>query len=349
MKPVVILDNSLFSVPNCADSGQELEQIINSLLEWSSRSSKRGSVQFAIADDLIDILYADGLFPFTKDIEALLDIYGLNGVYSARDLSSKLLLLLERSETLANVLGSDVEVANTVLSEPLYDGTGLSAALQRSIEKQWATAAVAATELSDFSKMIFFVPGRMPAGNIVVDCDVVSGSILSARVSTGARSSGVSWVRYPQDLLNLLVAEVLWGYAQTASELHFAVSVAARQRCGCRSDFLPSDEFVPFTVGDTFLSSLPGVQAQGFQPRAAVCLNRCALLVIQHCHGKDFSEVRVVDNAQSKRIHVTSRHEAIRLLYWRLESGAIELANFGNKFALEILHGNPSNAAASAF
>ena len=150
-----------------------------------------------------------------------------------------------------------------------------------------------------------------------------------------------STVRTPStftEFVERLDALQLWSKAESDEEIKYAILTRAtsiRKTAGCKN---PEANCDLFSIGRTFRETLAAWQAGGNSKFSSTTFETCARLVAKKpkeaCNM--FGQSRASDLAVSYRTHVTKDHEALRLMYWKLPDGSIELACVGSKHELEI-------------
>jgi hypothetical protein len=149
--------------------------------------------------------------------------------------------------------------------------------------------------------------------------------------------------------IQTLPPDVLWCHADDDTQFALAIRLAAREVrkiSGCPD---PDRNCATFSFGARFVSSLKEWQAAGDGRHASSVLVACARIVARaesddiirfykRASGKGKIEyiTRVIDRAEAWRMHLSKRHEAMRLMFWRKTDGSIEFANVGSKAGLEI-------------
>ena len=138
----------------------------------------------------------------------------------------------------------------------------------------------------------------------------------------------------------------LWKRAVTSEEIGLSLFVGAIEKKFIRGEFRGRLDFPIFGIGSEFVDSLVGNQAIG-AGRFSRATFETALSVICENVGQSMwksersgrKQIIRRDGALAWRCHVSSRHEALRLMYWK-KDGMVEFANVGNKNELTILDGD---------
>ena len=138
----------------------------------------------------------------------------------------------------------------------------------------------------------------------------------------------------------------LWRRADDAEEIVISLFVGAVERGTDAGLFRNQSDIPVFKIGSAFADSLARNQAMGMG-RFSQVTYETALSVICGNAGQTMwrggpqgrKEIRRADGALARRSHVTSRHEALRLMYWTID-GRVEFANVGVKNELVIEDGD---------
>ena len=147
-----------------------------------------------------------------------------------------------------------------------------------------------------------------------------------------------------KDYLLGLDAYKLYEAAVSDYELKLAIFVGALTALRDRGHHTDLDVWQTFTLGPRFIESLKSHQCYGTQNFASTCFDVLRHVVARlekyenspFCTGADRGKQIVRNGQLAWRTHVTKGMQALRLMSWTTSDGSIELANVGNKNALEI-------------
>ena len=347
MKPTILLDTAIFAIPNDLVSEEIFEELFGRIVAWDACIRSQNCVNIAIDDDAISYLALANCFPAHDSIKALLDILELGHVYSARDLNRKIYSILERASPSSEVTGFKVTDCDLIDCHELSINVDNEHLLKASISSV-ATVLFAASQTVQLTNCIF-VPGYNVDGK---------GTRISVSVTVAGKGAGdigcdgpqaldceVKMAQWPEDVLAVLDADAAWDAAEATEELALPISLKAAEKLNIIPQSLPLGQGRGFKVGEGFLASLEHHEAGPSQAFSGTTLDRCASVVAANTNSfeRDFGKSRSADKAQAKRVHVTKRHQALRLMFWHLGE-TIEFANVGVKSELWIDEGNPRGA-----
>lgn len=338
------MDMSLFAIPNAAVSANEVETIFERVRLWATRAERQSAVEFMVESDAVGVLSAANCFPATNNIQALLDLFDLSAVYSARDLNARIFSILERVSAVSDSF--DTALADCDFPEQEDLEVLPAQELRGSSMRTLGSVCLLALERRRPAGMMFIVPGYpADAGE-----RLVRGTITTLGGQETAVNEAIALVPEPRDLLDAIDPQLLWNLAEDGREIHFAIALTARRLTG-GADCVPDEALVACCVGEGFFDSLGRNQASGRGAFANTTRERCAQLLggIFQGHVGDFGEERLSDRSAAKRVHIGKAHQALRLMYWLSPDGEIEFANIGPKRELLIHRGSPHTAQTSAF
>jgi hypothetical protein len=161
----------------------------------------------------------------------------------------------------------------------------------------------------------------------------------------------ISILSVPSAYCGGLDALSVWRTAATAAELRWAIQCQAERLAHENARTSLKD----FRIGTEFLTLLRQNQCLGEGRFCSVVLSKCSQLVagLENLDVDDFRESeapdspprkRIADGAIAKRVHITDRHEALRLMFWLRAGDIIEFASVRGKFDLMIDDGDPEQA-----
>ena len=304
-----------------------------------------GVVSILTSEQTNTALYRANYYPYNDRLSMLLSHFGLDSIYSANDVRVIIQDVIERSTSLEKYIGVDVA---------LYDDP---------------TIVPACTEfysddklLTMFGEIIGIVAAGMklnanladviricaPAAS-AHDCIKFSGALEVSEPDLGfcgALSMSVFLTDRYNVFIRSLDGRVLWSNAVKVEDFVFALFVGAVQRKVEAGTITELSDVALFAVGSGFSDSLVRNQASGAGRYSLATYERTVSIICGRrggamWHGDPVRRKQRVrgDGAIAWRAHVTSRHEALRLMYWTVE-GRIEFANVGKKSELTIVEGD---------
>jgi hypothetical protein len=113
MPPIVVFDVALLAISSQASTSAEAEENFEAINAWATVAERQNCCRVAISSDAVEVLQAANCFPATHQIQALLELFNLKHVFSARDINARIFSLLGRTEKLVDVFGREaVQTAN---------------------------------------------------------------------------------------------------------------------------------------------------------------------------------------------------------------------------------------------
>lgn len=341
----LILDASMFAIPNLAVSEQEAEQIIFKVQDIQEWMDNEYPVHFRTHFDFDGCL--ESLYPDYASIQAFLEMNGLSEVYSTRDIFRVYHSIIERVGRCGDdSIGEPLEVIDASIEPDICKGIS-PVALRNSFQKTIAACLF---------RRNMGVPSYVIAPNGAAEPSVptvnfeCSGAIQAGKNSLIASSSIEGEVTVFSGLFSLFssgVAYDVWQHATCAQGIYSAIWIGALE------EHLKNDESISafnrgVSVGSGFYSSLRDNQCDGSGEFSSVTLKSC-IYCLQYpnviSHKKFQGErPRARDGAEAFRSHITKGNPALRLLTWEKGGSQVEFANVGPKKELCILRGDPSGS-----
>lgn len=327
---------------------EELDRAFSILEGWADKIGKQTCINIVVTDDAVSILEEANCFPAIHNIQALLELYDLEDVFSARDINKRIFKILSRARSLQDVTGVDVQTCDVECPEleRLADLSGILLASAQRLACAVGIFLAGKPSAGDIVAIALGFPTNSPnlklrASNVVADIDGEADRRLD-EVNTHIRLC-----QQPQEFLEQLTAESVWRHADDGSELVLAMAIRAAEKLMIDVGKLPLLSGRSFAVGEHFYESLSKVEALGVNKHASTTLDRCATIIADNTQifERDFRKARWADNAGARRVHLTKHGAGLRLMFWELDDGSIEFANVGVKAALEITESDPAKAA----
>lgn len=345
MLPMVLVDPSVVWMIDSMDEVGVAKDAIASALEWMSPNAG-GALDILLSRRGIEALTNAGAFPAEPRLNEVLASLGLEQVINAKTLAGTVSRFLSCNRWIEDVVGlcdvlyenTDIEpdvslcITNPELRMLSIDSIGLVAVFVQEVNQQFRYGfprqnekhqlIQAATHIS----ILELIGGDQNDKSVKIKLDVLG--------SPCAWSSGLSSLQ-------------IWREAGCSNDLEVAIWLKAKElalqsNCELRS----------FRVGTQFLETLVSCEAVGEGSYAETTLVKCAqlLLLQSNLRPRPFRSsadanasvrLRLRDKAKAWRLHVTSSHQALRLMYWELPTGEIEFATMGPKVDAFIHDGEP--------
>jgi hypothetical protein len=358
---VLAIDPAMLAIPKVIksrDDAIEILERLKSIHRHLLRSRRAGApFQIRVPEDAAGTLEDTGFYPHGDRVKRLFEEFDFGGIYSPRDIHSTVSTILDRGRSLEGCLPvryaycPDVTVAPKAHQE-CHEGFGskldevfvLMAVCAANIESPEGLMAVATTCLDQCQTNV-----QVHADVHMTDPDdAFDGCLPRAVVRAVSVCDGVT------GYFGALTPASVWKVAEGPPLLHMAIRLAVQRLLVSQGRRVNLDDVPRFSVGAGFWTSLNECQADHGQPYASNVLDDCAR-VVAGTVGGDLSKfrvsansskqrVRMADGATAWRMHITARHNALRLMVWKRSDGSFEFANVGNKMEEWIDEGDPKLA-----
>ncbi|WP_297020639.1 hypothetical protein [Thalassospira sp.] len=317
-------------------------------LQLSRFSNFGNHLRTLINPETIDYLSSTDNFPFAHRLENLLASIDENDIVNANDLSSRLTSIIERSIDYDAIGITDLLCSNiNIDGSPLQD---LAPAAQEAEERCVTVSALHACSLLRTKHEVL---SCLPSSNYQVNAhgqihDIEPIECLETDINTPFSFAGtIKNVNLECRIEDYINAWEVWKTSETPEDLELAIYVKAYEILKATGEQNPDLKVSSFKIGDYFLNSLLDNQAARSARFSHTTLNSTARLVagiaLENCNAFRKASAstaaqltRQSDGAKAWRYHLTKGHEALRLMYWSLPNGKIELANVGPKAELLI-------------
>ncbi|SEI01611.1 hypothetical protein SAMN02799636_04951 [Methylobacterium sp. 275MFSha3.1] len=346
MLPSVLFDASYFAMPGASEHVDDIEDIFMNINDWADRMTNQNVADFLIAYDVIDVLSAANCYPLVENVNALLELYELSHVFSANDISSRMLTIMSNAETVLESWGCETdEYQNCAIG-----GVDLSVCgdkiLVENFERLCST--IAHSERSANTRILssFPVNGEILRVSTTVEAVRQKDGATQVVLEPERMTVEIPHIDTPESFLRSLDPLQVWTDAETPEQIHLAVSLQVARDMDLNISSLPLEGESKFFVGSDFIWSLDRHGINDNQQNSAVVLRKCAECVTgaKGTFVRDFGEIRTRDKATSHRMHITKGGAAYRLMFWK-KDGVPELANVGPKNELRILQGGTLHRA----
>jgi hypothetical protein len=347
------LDPTVLVFPD--ESAAELTSRLSTLRTWNRLQLRHPWLGFSLSRSAKQIVVETGLYPAFHAIKASLGKAGLSSVFSANDISAQVNRLLDSLDLEALTPVEDV-LWDDACCRPALKYSSVETRLQTELTRIVVVLAIA-SRLEGSHSSVVALASPQDSGILALRCtvDVVIPEEVGVRVLGEVPcivESEVSVVREAEDLYDLVDPQGVWTAAVTAGDLKLGISLRCRERMQASGIYAGWASIPRFYIGEHFVSSLRPCQAHCDGPHARVVLDRSAMVVLrtENIDIKPFVDregkqrFRGKDAARAYRVHVTTEHEALRLMLWQRPDGFFELANIGLKAELEIAEGDPNRA-----
>lgn len=327
----VYIDTALLSVPNYAVDSETGQEIIDRVIHFSELCSPGFPLRLIIADNVEDMLWANNMGPDYEQIEQFLEIMELKHIYSANDLLQRYHLLFQQCDRAGEVNMVEVRHLQNFVADPVLPDVS-PAFLIDETRRVFATAA-ALTSLQQ----------RLHVGSAFFGSQGTNHDIHVTLVAVDGTDTGklnpppvdvqavVSTFTHLRDLISSSAADELWAIAETAYDLHFAITIGALALQKEAGEGLNATALTRFTIGSEFFRSLEEVECLGTNRYAGAARELCSQIVAGKCNRQinPFSlkgqYVRQSDKSKAWRTHLTNSGLGLRLMYWEGDKG-IEFA-----------------------
>jgi hypothetical protein len=350
----VAIDSALVAVPGLAANEQEAEIIVQRIIYWSRAVRGRAAVQFVQLSNVSEILAQANCFPSGPNIRALLQLFNLNHVYSSEDVRQSVNAILQFAHHAAEIWG--VEVLRNSNCQEIPDLTAhyIVPTLYEAAIKLLTSAACA--KIRQRNNETYLACG-VPSLNedVHLRCQIDDISIASPWDGVSIPFSVATSIGVIGDIEDLALrvgSGALWNMADGPIQAHFAIATRIAETR--RESGLPAKlHTVPsFVLSSEFWPSVLSNNGGPNGTHASVVVDACARLVSGQPKNRITpfgGQKRARDGALAFRTHVTKRHEALRLMFWKCSGNVIELANIGPKNELTIQEGRHELAVKGSF
>jgi hypothetical protein len=345
----VILDTGLFSVPPYVQNENQAHEMILRLSHWSTFVEGDAPFQSLKLSDAESSLIVSNCWPADNDIRTLLTMFQLNDVFSVRDVASMYSLLLQKSIVVSERYQEVCECSEVLIVPNVLGANGPSGIICQSELSYMNQCFSTLFRPNEPTFVASGIPGPIK-DNIVVSGVVAStkgpgSENFSVPVSISEKLYLLTEI---EDVLKFHSAIYFWNCAVCLEDFFLAIAFGCVELERHSGKTFSLRDVPSFTIGPRFIESLSPVQGGPNQSRASVTFEACCRVILRKPKNR-LSEMRLsnktkapINNASAWRTHVTSRHEALRLMLWKT-GDSIELANVGNK---QELHIEPNSGAA---
>lgn len=346
----VLIDTSVFSVPPYANDAAEVESLVERVLYWAGLLKGGSPAKLYRKTDADEILNICSAWPIERDIRALLTMFGLDEVFSPRDVLGQYIEIFSRaliwSDEFSDVSDcSDIDIFPDVLAghtpyemvehtKLIFASSSLYASFHDSnrglILSGLPTPIVGPIT---FQGLVRSVQGTRKTG-VVTPLSLDSKFYLLKRLEDAAVDDG---------------AFSFWSKAESPGDFYLALALGCVSLAATRGGVITFKDIRPFTIGSEFISTLYENDCGPHQKYSAITFQGCCRVLLGidmnrlNKMGRPHQIVRDHDKATAWRIKLLQKHQALRLMVWKSD-GITELANVGAKKEIEIRVGRISEA-----
>lgn len=344
MLPVVMVDPCTLWLIDDFDTSEEVEDYISHSLEWM-KPNAAGPLKISLSSRAVEALTEAQAFPAEPRLEKALKGAGLEGVISAKTLAASVGRFLANNNWVEDSVGLEGILFNNISIDPDLAESITDPDLKRASKEAVGLTALCTCEINH-RHLYAFPRFSKPKTDLDVSfsVDIVdfgSGDIREKQEG----SCSIQVLRSPAAWSEAISGEEAWRNAESSEEVEVAILASAM-----RMDESANCGIKKFRVGSGFLESLRYCGAVGDGAYANAVLQKCAQTVLNisslqpnHFHNSTSANstvrVRERDNAIAWRLHVTKRHQALRLMYWELPCGSLEFSTLDEKAEEDILEG----------
>ncbi|WP_454746550.1 hypothetical protein [Ciceribacter selenitireducens] len=345
------LDTALLAVPNYGfgSNPDDVQELIERVTHFSIVLAEGLPLRIVVADNVEAVLEID--YPTPNSIQDFLEAEGLDHVYATNDLFQQYLSLLDRAARPSDIGCFEVYNASAFASvPPLPPGLG-PARLLSETERVCSAVAVHSGEPE------MWLLGSSMNGTARTTFNIAA-TVDSASHDPSPRDGALAFsfnrpanlVENFSELADLAFAKELWRSAQSAEELHMAISLGGLALRRLKYPGANWDSLRAFSLGSEFAMSLRQHNCGGTQNFSNTTFDLCAQIIADiglakiSPMGRPQQKLRASDNARAFRSHITTGNPALRLLLWETAAG-LEFANVGPKKELYIETGRQSLTA----
>lgn len=350
----VAIDAALLAVPSLANDEQEAESIIQKIIYWSRTLRKARAIRFLQLSDTTEILAHANCFPSGPNIKALLELFNLNHVYSTEDIRQSVNLILQGVSSAIDVWDVEVSGLSACKANPDLEQKYSDPNLYESLMRLVGSAVCAK------------IPSINNCTHIVLGTDSMADK-LSFRAQIDGITTAQLWqgVYCPfsvvgaipisssiDEMIAAIGSRGLWNMANSSALFHLAIAAKVVEILTSAGTPTKLAAVPVFSIGSAFWHSTAVTNSGPNGTHAGTVLDTCARLIA----GAPKNEVaefhvppRFRDGAIAYRTHITKRHEALRLMFWKTSNGVIEFANVGVKAEELIVEGDAHGVVSHSF
>lgn len=340
---ILILDASVFALASGVQSGADFSAAVEKLLVLKDLSDSKLTKTYA--DPKFPLaLYENGNFPFFDTLQNLAALYPGGIATDTKTLNRYILELADKVLDLRELSEcKGLEVAeyqfDPTFAEHLHPDICYSSAASMSYY------AVAKSKLMPWTNSARFFTGwtTNPVNvSFEAQIDLIDPPIGDPPSEVLAVNVTMRCVRTASDVFQAEAPEEMWNSDIPVESMMLAVAARANHFRIANGQAPKRWTSEDFAFGNDFISSLKKHGGIGAGEASANVYDKCAKILAEvtmpNCNpfmtaaGGSLQRTRKSDGASAFRCHVTSRHEGLRLMFWKLKSGSIEFANIGPKF-----------------
>lgn len=346
----ILVDPFLLCLPNPCRTGDELEDFLKSLLEWSDLIRQPG-VYVLLSEEIHIALFDDDSYPHRHRLVQLLKLHGCE-IADERTVFKLTTALLDQALSLEKYSGiRSVRLDDQSINiEPVFIIERLKSNCAKAFAETLAVIPVVRSVLPERITDSILIASRRDdeAG------EAEPNEIVFKLEVCKFDSDEIDIDHYPKlpcrfaDSIPVLFSFELdlwdtWNGASTDESIESAI-----KRCmqNLVSTGTPETDAKSFVLGGCFRDSVKKWGAAERRDYAMVIIESCARIAL-NVPKNAIKEFRVNANMTSDqrsrkdgslayRTHLTKKGVGLRLMFWRRPDGTVEFANIGSKDELEI-------------
>jgi hypothetical protein len=363
--PFVVIEPGFLAIPVEPPSREELRRAAERVIELYNvlREHDWLIVCRESPEVVTDVLQQLGTYPIRDRLRDLLKEHGLHTEYSAGDICVAINGLIQEGKRVADVLPVWEADCESFASSPDLCSRYQDPELQQLLRSL----------LSALASSCHCDPAEVELGRLALGCIASEEAMVTVRTMVREVLPGegkgvirglprlieenVHLWRGLEELADSFDPRHIWKAADHPKLIRLAIQLAARKMLRESGRLCSLDQVPEFRIGTGFWDSLVATQADRDRTFASDVLDACTRVVAGQAKkgaalqpfkveakSKSPQRLRSEDKAKAWRMHVTLRHEALRLMVWERMDGVFEFANIGNKWEERIEEGDPSFA-----
>lgn len=348
---LIHIDTALLAVPNYAIDAETGQEIIDRIIHFSEVSDPSLPLRLVVSSDADALLWGQNFGPDYDQIDAFLDLMDLKHIYSANDLLQRYQILFQHCSRACDVDILEARDVAMLHSEPQLPDVSPTQMISET-KRVFATAASSnylGRQLR-VGSAFYGAPASSYEVKVILN-DFQGGNADVLGPPPVELSSTVVTITHIRDLISTEIADEIWRGAETAADIHFAITLGALALQLQAGENPSCARLAKFGIGSEFVQSLAAVECWGNARFSGAIRVLCSQIVAGKCNRQinPFSlrgqYVRPSDGARAWRTHLTNSGLGLRLMHWSSDRG-LEFANVDVKDGEYIEYGSGELAAA---
>jgi hypothetical protein len=328
----------------------ELEQFCEKIVELAPLVRRDEGIEIVLDDTIVAVLTECNRYPYPPLLRAALKSCELDRTYSAEDLIRVLHRILQSDlKPLGEYFGiSDVLFDDNKVVVPQSVVADECPEIRAANENFFVIWALARARGEKFGADLHCYVASQDEIAGVRGCAIAVEPPEFAECSPDGFVFAVEVPVIPlgSSIADRVNAAEFWRAAENGRDLYLAVAMGAYQIHRLNGGAGKWPEIARNRIGQHFFRSIQMNAASGEGSHSGLTFETCARVLagIPKYEAKQFITTIRPDCVRAWRTHINKSGEALRLMYWELRDGRLELANVGPKSEEEILDGDPSVA-----